>query len=83
MAVTLEDDERKVLEAFVALDAKDPGGAWNSFYGEVVTAADDIYRADMICRSLRRRKLLAGQGRGKMASYWPTDAGKEVVRGDA
>lgn len=77
--VRLDDDERKVLEAYVKLDAEDEGGAWNSFYREVVAAAGDLHLADAICRRLRRRKLLSAKGRGAMASYWPTEAGKRAL----
>lgn len=75
-----EGVDRAVLETFARLEKEDSGGAWNSFYHEVVTAANgDPNVAEAICRNLRRRKLLKGQGRGRMAAYYLTDAGKQAL----
>lgn len=79
MAVNLSEDERNVLEKFVELEKADPEGSWNSFFNEIVEAAGDMFRAEATCRELRRRKLLKGEGRGKWATYYPTDKGKEAV----
>lgn len=84
MAVRLTDGERAVLAAFVALEKADPDGCWNWFYADVVRAAEgtgDGGRADAICRNLRKRKLLKGDGTGKFATYYPTDKGREAVEG--
>lgn len=87
MAVHLTDDERRVLEAFVANEKKDANGAWNSFHDSILAAVADggevtdwtIGIADATCRNLRRRKLLKGEGQGQRASYYLTDKGKEAV----
>lgn len=85
MAVRLTDPERAVLAKIVELAKTDDSGAWNWFYPEIAKAGIDAgaseYELDGICRGLRRRKLLEGQGTGKWASYWPTEKGKEAVRG--
>lgn len=80
MPKMLNDQERTLLEVFAKLEKEDPQGAWNSYYHEVVKAAGgDLTTADVMCRNLRRRKLLSGEGRGKHASYWPSDDGKAAL----
>lgn len=80
MAITLDENERPVLEAFKKLDAEDPEGSWNAFYIDIIKAAgDSLPRAEAVCRRLRSRKLLTGQGRGQAASYYITDKGKEAL----
>lgn len=69
-----------MLRAFVALEAEDPEGAWNYFYPPIVEAVGGLAPfADQVCRELRRKKLLKGEGSGKMATYYPTDKGREKV----
>jgi hypothetical protein len=80
MAVRLNDEEKAVLKAFVALDAEDNGGAWAAYYAPIVTAAGGgLPTAQAICANLRRRKLLKGEGRGLHAAFYPTEKGKEAV----
>jgi hypothetical protein len=76
--------ERAVLATIVRLHAADPEGSWSAYHPEVTAAAaDDIGWASQVCRKLRSRKLLAGDGRGMHAFYWPTDEGIARARRDA
>lgn len=78
--MNLDDKERAVLAAFVENEKGDPEGAWNSFHHSIAAAAGGNFTtADAVCRNLRRRKLLKGEGSGKMASYYPTDKGREAL----
>lgn len=78
MAAVLTDAERSVLAAFVQNEKDDPEGAWNWFHHSISSAAGSE-SADAICRSLRRRKLLKGEGSGRFATYYPTDKGREAL----
>lgn len=81
--VTLTAPERAVLEVFKQLSADDDEGAWSCFYVDVIRAAGgDLDVAHAICSSLRRRKLLDGNGRGKLeASYWISEKGEQAING--
>lgn len=89
MAVSLTDRERAILAAFVSLAKEDDEGAWACYYIDIARAAIDAGiptavvtgQSEAICRDLRRRKLLAGEGRGIHASYWPTDKGRAALAG--
>lgn len=72
---TLDDAERKVLTAIAA----EPDAWLNSFYHTVVAAAGDAGVAEAVCRRLRQRKLVDGQGRGKFAQYGINDKGKAAL----
>jgi hypothetical protein len=86
MSVNLTDGERAVLKQFVENEKEDAQGAWNWFHHSIVKAGTDAglreAEIDGVCRNLRRRKLLTGEGGGKFATYYPSDRGREVVSGD-
>lgn len=77
MTVHLTDEEQAVLLTFNRLTDEDPDGAWSYYHSEIIQAGG--FRADGICRNLRQRKMLNGQGRGQHASYWISDKGRKVL----
>lgn len=83
MPARLTPAERAVLKRFVTLEDADPKGAWGWFHRDIVVAALEAgaqdWELDGMCRNLRRRKLLHGEGSGKFATYYPTDKGREAV----
>lgn len=75
--MTTAEMETAVLKVFAANEAEDSEGAWNSFHHSIIAAAGGHPEyADQVCRELRRKKLLTGEGRGKWATYYLTDKGK-------
>lgn len=78
MMPDVDELERAVLAAFVSNEKDDPDGAWAAYHPTITAAADGVLTyAVQVCRKLRERKLLAGEGRGEHATYWPTDKGRE------
>lgn len=76
MAVRLTTVERDVL----AVAAAEPDAWLNSFYVPIIeVAGGDWATAAAACASLRRRKLLDGEGRGKFAQYGINDAGRAAL----
>lgn len=85
--ITLTTGEQVLLEKFRDLGADDDSGAWAWYYPPIsqalAAAGRNPEEADAMCRNLRQRKLLDGQGRGRHASYWITDKGKAALDGSA
>lgn len=77
---TLNDTERAVLKVFVANEEADPEGTWACYHHSILDVTGGrIELAEVVCRNLRAKKLLKGDGRGTHATYYPTDAGKAAV----
>jgi hypothetical protein len=74
--VTLDDKERAVL---AALAAEPDDAALAAYYGPIAAAAGDHETAGVILRSLKRRKLVGGEGRGMHASFWIEPKGREAL----
>lgn len=69
--------ERAVLDAFKSANDSDPVGSLAAYAFDVQKAAPGFGGAEAIavCRDLRRRKLLHGEGRGTHAHYWIAEKG--------
>lgn len=76
----LNDTERAVLAAFIANEKADPEGTWACYHHSILeVTGGKIELAEVVCRNLRAKKLLKGEGRATHATYYPTDAGKAAV----
>ncbi len=82
MAAMLTQCEMAVLKAFVSNEEQDHEGAWQWFHASIVKAMAEsggkTEDTDNLCRGLRRKKYLVVDGAGKMASYYPSDKGREA-----
>lgn len=76
MPFILTEAERNVLQCFAANE-----DAWLAFYNhEVIAAAGDFDTAQVICKGLRKRKLLdTDGGRGKHTGFGINDKGREAL----
>lgn len=73
MAIKLSDEDKRVLNVLgpVGTDGVSEG-MFNYWYAEF---GDDWLKTLNMLKSLKRRKLISSDGRGKWAQYWITKEG--------
>lgn len=78
--VKLTGPEKACLEAMIKADPNDEY-THMAFAGTFTEVSRDHGPEAILpaLQSLRKRKLASCEGRGKMASFWPTEKGKQSV----